>query len=102
MATDWSVVHVRHVEEACARHDAGKASPTHPARNTFLLLNGNRYPAKFIRGLAYEIATGLKPGDYQGGANTVAFFTNLGLTTDYAGGRPVAPPAAPKPPAFEA
>jgi hypothetical protein len=46
------------------------ARPKRPARNTFLLLNGKTYPAKFIRGLAYRLATGveLDPNvDYSGG-----------------------------------
>src|SRR4051812_47289337 len=89
MATDWNLVTLKHVEEACARYDGRKASPSHPARNTFLLFNHKRYPAKFIRGLAYKIATGSKPGDYQGGVDTVRFFQKLGLSGEY-NGRPFA------------
>jgi hypothetical protein len=50
-----------------------------------LLLGDKRYPAKFIRGLAYELATGHKLGydDYSGGAETVQFFTALGFSVEY-------------------
>ena len=57
MAIDWSKVLKNHIEWACSRYDAGENRPTHPARTTFLIRNDKRYPAKFIRGLAYEIAT---------------------------------------------
>ena len=57
MAIDWSKVLKTHIEEACRRYDVGENRPTHPARTTFLIHNDERYPAKFIRGLAYEIAT---------------------------------------------
>jgi hypothetical protein len=49
-------------------------------------LNGKSYPAKFIRGLAYRLATGveLDPSrDYSGGAETVRFFQRLGLAVQY-------------------
>ena len=50
-----------------------------------MLLGSKRYPAKFIRGLAYELATGHKLGydDYSGGAETVQFFTALGFSVEY-------------------
>jgi len=47
-------------------------------------MNNKSYPAKFIRGLAYRLATGdkLDPNrDYSGGAGTVRFFQTLGLPT---------------------
>ena len=55
------------------------------SRGSFLLLGSKRYPAKFIRGLAYEIATGheLGSGDYSGGAETVRFFEALGFSVEY-------------------
>lgn len=85
MATDWSVVNASHVQQACALHDAGTAVPRNPARNTVLLMNGKRYPAKFIRGLAYKLATGTSPEPYTGGLATTGFFTRLGLTTEHDG-----------------
>jgi len=57
MAINWSKVLKNHVEKACSQYDAGENRPTHPARTTFLIRNDKRYPAKFIRGLAYEVAT---------------------------------------------
>jgi len=49
-------------------------------------MNSKSYPAKFIRGLAYRLATGveLDPSrDYSGGLETVRFFHALGLTTQH-------------------
>ena len=85
MAIDWSKVLKNHIEWACSRYDAGENRPTHPAINTFLIRNGKRYPAKFIRGLAYEIATGdkLSSDDYSGGAETVRFLSDLGFSVEY-------------------
>jgi very-short-patch-repair endonuclease len=87
MAIDWSKVLKNHIEWACSRYDAGENRPTHPARNTFLIFNGKPYPAKFIRGLAYEIATGAKlsSDDYSGGAETAQFFRALGFSVEYNG-----------------
>jgi very-short-patch-repair endonuclease len=72
--------------QACERFDSGVVSPARAAQNTFLIIDGKRYPAKFIRGLAYQVATGtvLNPSrDYSGGVETVRFFKRLGLTTEY-------------------
>ncbi|MEA2053179.1 MAG: hypothetical protein U9O90_10270 [Euryarchaeota archaeon] len=82
---DWSKVKEAHVKDACSRYDSGDRRPKVAAKNTFLLLGDKRYPAKFIRGLAYEIATGHKLGsdDYSGGAETVRFFTALGFSVEY-------------------
>jgi hypothetical protein len=55
MATDWSVVKREHVIEACSLYDTERRIPPRPSRNTFLLLTGRRYPAKFIRGVAYQL-----------------------------------------------
>ncbi len=87
MSVNWTIVQQEHVKEACRRYDAGENFPKRSAKNTFLLLGGKRYPAKFIRGLAYEIAAGYKlnPSDYSGGAETVRFFKKLGLSTEYKG-----------------
>ena len=85
---DWTVVNEEHIREACRRYDSGEEFPSRPARNTFLLIGGKHYPAKFIRGLAYKIATGdrLNPNsDYSGGAETVRFFKKLGYSTKYRG-----------------
>ena len=85
MAIDWSKVLKNHVGKACSRYDSGENRPTHPARNTFLLRNDKRYPAKFIRGLAYELATEdkLSSDDYSGGAETERFLSDLGFSVEY-------------------
>jgi hypothetical protein len=82
---DWSKVKEAHVKDACSRYDSGDRRPKVAAKNTFLLLGSKRYPAKFIRGLAYEIATGhkLSSDDYSGGEETVRFFTTLGFSVEY-------------------
>ena len=84
---DWSKVLKNHIKEACRRYDAEEDRPTHPARTTFLILDGEQYPAKFIRGLAYEIATGhkLSSDDYSGGAETARFFEKLGYSVEHGG-----------------
>jgi len=84
---DWSKVLKSHIEEACRRYNAEENRPTHPARTTFLVLDGGQYPAKFIRGLAYEIATGhkLSSDEYSGGAETARFFEKLGYSVEYNG-----------------
>ena len=73
MAIDWSVVTSEHVREAARQLDVVK-------------LRGRSYPAKFIRGLAYEVATGrrLNPNtDFAGGKETARFLANLGFEVDY-------------------
>ena len=87
MAIDWSKVLKNHIEWACSRYDAGENRPTYPARTTFLIRNDEWYPAKFIRGLAYEIATGAKlsSDEYSGGAETVRFFRALGFSVEHNG-----------------
>jgi very-short-patch-repair endonuclease len=82
MSANWKLVTSAHVREACRRFNAGEVKCSHPARNTFLILDGKRYPAKFIRGLAYEVATGVKLNpsvDFSGGAETARFFRKLGF-----------------------
>ena len=87
MSIDWLKVKESHVKEACSRYDTGDRQPKRAAKNTFLLLDGKRYSAKFIRGWAYEIATEheLSSNDYSGGAETVRFFSALGFSVEYNG-----------------
>jgi hypothetical protein len=60
MTPDWSQVTMENVRRASGMYDTGAAQPKRPAQSTFLLLNGKTYPAKFIRGLAYRLATGVE------------------------------------------
>lgn len=85
MPLDWSIVSREHVEEACRLFDAGMALPIRPAKSTFLVVNSKRYPAKFIRGIAYRVATGIEanPDQYSGGDETVRFFKRLGMTAEH-------------------
>ena len=87
MSIDWSKVLKKHIKEACSLHDTGKNFQKYPARNTFLIHNKKQYPAKFIRGLAYKIATKieLSSEDYSGGLETVRFFNALGFSVEYKG-----------------
>lgn len=57
-------------------------------RNTFLLWNDKKLPAKFIRYMAYKEhykGTDLTKEDLQGGRQTVDFFKNLGFDCWYKG-----------------
>jgi hypothetical protein len=86
MTPDWSQVTLEHVRQACALYDSGEATPRRAAQTTFLAWDGKTYPAKFIRGLAYRLATGIEldPNrDYSGGQATVRFFRGLGLPTQH-------------------
>jgi hypothetical protein len=112
MTPDWSRVTLEHVRRACEMHDSGAAQPKRPVQSTFLLFNGKTYPAKFIRGLAYRLATDveLDPNrDYAGGVETARFFRGFGLVTQQGpspipavpaamGTAPPSPPAEPSPP----
>jgi hypothetical protein len=98
---DWSRVTVEHVRQACRLFDAGAAVPRRLARSTFLVFRSKSYPAKFIRGLAYRLATGveLDPSrDYSGGEETSRFFAGLGLTTAADSGTGEPAEAVPAPP----
>jgi hypothetical protein len=77
-------------------YDSAAARPKRPARSTFLLLNGETYPAKFIRVLAYHLATGVELDsnvDYSGGTETARFFQGLGLATQHGSASIPAAPA---------
>lgn len=81
---------VDHVREACKLFDTGDICPKRAARSTFLHLDNRIYPAKFVRGHAYFLATGVKldPNrEYSGGQETARFFSKLGLRTS-SGDRP--------------
>ncbi|MDI6789187.1 MAG: hypothetical protein QME44_00645 [Thermodesulfobacteriota bacterium] len=87
MPIDWYIIKKEHVEEACRQYDLG-CRPTPEAKNTFLLVRKDKYPAKFILGLAYEMAGGRKLNrsvDYSGGAQTVQILKKLGFSTEYKG-----------------
>lgn len=55
------------------------------SRNTFLVYNNKKYPAKHIRAMAYEVAfnESADKSKFTGGKETVNFFEKLGFTVDY-------------------
>jgi hypothetical protein len=86
VSINWKLVTSTHVIEACRRLDAGEVKCERFARNTFLIRDGKRYPAKYIRGLAYEVATDVKLNPnvhFAGGAETARFFRGLGFQVEY-------------------
>ena len=96
MTPDGSRVTLEDVRRACEMYDSESAPPKRPARSTFLLLNGKTYPAKFIRGLAYRLATGVElylNREYSGGTETARFFQGLGLATQHGSASTPAAPA---------
>ena len=65
-----------------------KENPEFPqAKSTFLIYNGKEYPAKHIRGMAYEIHYGVEisKSEFAGGMETVRFFQRLGFEIVYTG-----------------
>jgi len=83
---DWSKVSKEHVLRAINEFQLG--NPEYPAaRSTFLLYDGQKLPAKHIRGMAYKLAHGvaIKKDDYSGGVETKRFFENLGFEIFYLG-----------------
>lgn len=83
---DWGNIKSEHIIKAIRKFD--KEQPKVPSsRNTFLKFEGKLYPAKHIRGMAYELANSVKISkyDYHGGIQTVKFFNNLGFDVIYNG-----------------
>lgn len=78
---------------AITREDVLKAidkflrdTPEYPEpRNTYLIYDDKKLPAKHIRGMAYTIhyGTEIKKDDFGGGLETVRFFERLGFATEY-------------------
>ncbi len=81
---DWDVVKKEHVEIAIEKYFSEKIiAPM--SRSTFLVYNGHKLPAKHIRGMAYEVATGIRVSkeDYSGGQPTIRFFEERGFEMLY-------------------
>ena len=80
----WSNVSRQDIIKAIELFDKQHDSYPEP-RNTFLLYNHKKYPAKHIRGLAYQIAnkTEISKSEYNGGQETAIFFMQHGFTIDY-------------------
>lgn len=78
MPRNWQGITADHVVEAIRRYDE------HPerysrARHTFVLYDGKRYPAKAIRGIAYQVCFGetISQEAFTGGQETARFFQRL-------------------------
>ncbi len=82
---DWSKVTAEHVRRAIELFEKGEElpNPREKARNTFLIANGKEYDGKFIRQLAYRLATGEVCQGCNGGMETVNFFKDRGFETRY-------------------
>ncbi|MCK4346984.1 MAG: hypothetical protein KAW47_00055 [Thermoplasmatales archaeon] len=84
MSKLWSNIKRAHVLRAIQLFDR-KAGNYPEARNTFLIHNGKKYPAKHIRGLAYQIVNKkeISKYDYSGGKETANFFQQLDFEVEY-------------------
>lgn len=64
------------------------STPEYPEpKSTYLVYEGRHFPAKHIRGMAYEyhFHQPISKNDFSGGMETVSFFRKLGFEVDYKG-----------------
>ncbi len=82
----WENVTREDVLEAIRIFNAQNPDYLEP-RSTFLVVDGHKYPAKHIRGMAYRVHFNreIKKEDYAGGMETVRFFERLGFEMFYTG-----------------
>jgi len=80
----WDNITANDVKKAIELFDRTNENYPEP-RNTFLIYNDKKYPAKHIRGLAYFIANNkeITKSEYSGGQETASFFKKLGFTIEY-------------------
>jgi hypothetical protein len=80
----WENITADDVKKAIELFDRTTENYPEP-RNTFLIYNNNKYPAKHIRGLAYYIANKkeISKSKYSGGQETANFFKKLGFEVQY-------------------
>lgn len=80
----WDNITANDVKKAIELFDRTNENYPEP-RNTFLIYNDKKYPAKHIRGLAYFIANKkeISKSEYSGGQETATFFKKLGFTVQY-------------------
>ena len=81
---NWAEVTREDVLEAIRIFNSERPDYPEP-RSTFLVIDGHRYPAKHIRGMAYQVhfGQGVRKEDYTDGQETVRFFERLGFETHY-------------------
>jgi hypothetical protein len=84
MKKSWDNIKESDVIKAIKLFDERKENHPEP-RNTFLIYENEKYPAKHIRGLAYYVAnkTEISKSEYSGGQETANFFKKLGFTVQY-------------------
>ncbi len=77
---DWTEVSKEHVLAAIQQY-VSDPSPYTRSKSTFLVYEGVRYPAKAIRGIAFQLCHGvaISSDDFAGGTETVRFFERLGF-----------------------
>lgn len=80
----WDNITANDVKKAIELFDRTNENYPEP-RNTFLIYNNKKYPAKHIRGLAYYVANKkeISKSEYSGGQETANFFKKLGFTVQY-------------------
>lgn len=80
---DWSKVKKEHVDAAIKKFIEEK--PEHPEpRSYYLMYEDEKLPSKYIRGMAYSIATGeaFSLSGFSGGTETVNFFKKYGYSVE--------------------
>jgi hypothetical protein len=80
----WKNVTKEDVIKAIEIFDSSHETYPEP-RNTFLIYNNKKYPAKHVRGMAYKVANKreISKNDYSGGQETADFLRKLGFTVEY-------------------
>lgn len=80
----WDNITASDVKKAIEFFDKTQENYPEP-RNTFLIFNDKKYPAKHIRGLAYYVANKkeISKSEYSGGQETANFFKKLGFSVQY-------------------
>lgn len=80
MPREWSKITREHAIEAMHQYDRNPGLYTR-AKHTFLVHDEKHYPAKAIRGIAYEVCFGEKISQeaFTGGKETKRFFERLGF-----------------------
>lgn len=80
----WNNITANDVIKAIELFDRTNENYPEP-RNTFLIYNDKKYPAKHIRGLAYYVANKkeISKSEYSGGEETAKFFKKLGFVIQY-------------------
>jgi very-short-patch-repair endonuclease len=84
MKNIWDNITANDVKKAIELFDRMNVNYPEP-RNTFLIYDNKKYPAKHIRGLAYFVANKkeISKSEYSGGQETAIFFKKLGFTVQY-------------------